>query len=61
MSLAATIACVAIMPSSPGHHLMDVSVGECKTNSSLALSKVAVVSRAYTDGLYQTRLAYSDI
>jgi hypothetical protein len=35
-------------PKQPGHHLMDVSVGESMMNSSVSLSNVAVVSRPRT-------------
>ena len=48
MSRAYTIACVEIRPRPPGHHLVDEIVGELITNSSLAASKVAVVSSPRT-------------
>ena len=48
MSRAYTIACVEIRPRPPGHHFVDEIVGELITNSSLAGSKVAVVSSPRT-------------
>ena len=48
MSRAYTIACVEIRPRPPGHHFVDEIVGELITNSSVAGSKVAVVSSPRT-------------
>ena len=48
ISLAKHAACVVNLPKSPGHHFVEVTVGLLIMNSSVALSKVAVVSNAAT-------------
>jgi len=48
ISLAKIVAWVTKRPRSPGHHFVAVGVGESIMNSSVALSKVAVVSSAAT-------------
>lgn len=45
ISLAKTMAWVAKHPRSPGHHFAALMVGVWMMNSSVSLSKVAVVSR----------------
>lgn len=47
MSLAQTTAKFENIPNSPGQNLAAVICGVCKTNSSLDLSNVAVVSIPY--------------
>jgi len=44
MRRAWTTPCVARTPSAPIHHLVALIVGECRTNSSVLASYVAVVS-----------------
>ena len=48
INLAKTTAWLANMPMSPGQYLVAVIEGVWITNSSVLLSKVAVVSRAAT-------------
>jgi hypothetical protein len=43
-----TVVWVTKRPRSPGHHLVAVGVGESMINSSVSLSKVAVVSSPAT-------------
>jgi hypothetical protein len=52
---------LATFPSSPGHHLVAVTVGVLRMNESDTLSYVAVVSMPYYIKFIILNIAYRDI